>query len=147
MPEQLQSFDHLISKDDTFLDNLIFGNGFSIYFGSRFRYNNLFEEAKQLLDEKDIALFDELGTTNFEAVLRALNITIETNTIFDLESLVIKDSYDRIKSALIETVKAVHPLPHEIGFHDENYLKTTFRLFRKKSIYNELRFISILGHK
>ena len=130
--EIFESFQKLIEQDEIYLTNLLFGNGFSINFGARFVYSNLFEEAKQFFEEQDEEMFKNLDTTNFEAVLRVLHTAIETNKIFEIEHSSIQDSYERIKLALIETVKNVHPQSYEISPSDVNDLRTTFRLFRKK---------------
>lgn len=129
--EELRTFENLIEEDSIYLTNLLFGNGFSINFGSRFMYSNLFEEAKQLFLGQDIKLFSNLGTTNFEYVLRILGNTIDTNKIYGIDYRTINDSYERVKAALIETVRKVHPEPHELSFEQVNDLKTTFRIFEE----------------
>ncbi|OME82336.1 MULTISPECIES: hypothetical protein [Paenibacillus] len=63
--EELKTFEELVENDKTYLSNLLFGNGFSINFGSKFMYSNLFEEAKELFIDEDINLFGELNTDKF----------------------------------------------------------------------------------
>lgn len=128
----LIDYEELVSKNNIFLDNLMFGNGFSIYFGSRFRYNNLFDEAKQLFEEYDEQLFSVFETSNFETVLRSLHTSKETNKIFGIDSVLLDESYERIKQSLIETVKKVHPEANEMTLMQINHLKTTFNMFKKK---------------
>jgi len=130
--EELKTFEELINEDRIYLTNLLFGNGFSINFGSKFMYSNLFEEAKELFIEEDIGLFENLDTTNFEYVLRILGISINTNRVFNIDFEAIDKSYQRIKDALIETVRKVHPEPHELTFEQDNDLKVTFRLFQER---------------
>lgn len=130
--EELKTFEELVENDKTYLSNLLFGNGFSINFGSRFMYSNLFEEAKEQFIDEDINLFGELNTTNFEHALRVLGTSINTNKIFNIDFVGVAESYERIKSALIETVRKVHPEPHELTIDQDNDLKTTFRLFQEK---------------
>ncbi|MEF2965893.1 DUF4917 family protein [Paenibacillus sp. M1] len=130
--ENLKTFEDLISIDKIYLTNLLFGNGFSINFGTKFMYSNLFEEAKELFLKEDIDLFENLNTTNFEYVLRILGISSNTNRIFNIEYNPIENSYQRIKDALIETVRKVHPEPNELTFEQDNDLKATFRLFQEK---------------
>ncbi|WP_418026456.1 DUF4917 family protein [Paenibacillus sp. JJ1722] len=130
--EELKTFEKLIEQDDIYLTNLLFGNGFSINFGSKFMYSNLFEEAKQLFSGQDIELFGKLETTNFEYVLRILSSTIDTNLIYGIKHESLRESYERVKDALIETVRKVHPEPHELSFEQVNDLKTIFRIFKEK---------------
>lgn len=53
--------------------HLLLGNGFSIAcFPKIFPYSSLFEEAKSGLPDEVIKVFETLGTTDFEAVTRAL---------------------------------------------------------------------------
>lgn len=130
--EELKTFEELVENDKTYLSNLLFGNGFSINFGSKFMYSNLFEEAKELFIDEDINLFGELNTTNFEYALRVLDTSINTNKIFNIDFVGVAESYERIKSALIETVRKVHPEPQELTMDQDNDLKTTFRLFQEK---------------
>jgi hypothetical protein len=131
--EVFESYEALIQHDDIYLTNLLFGNGFSINFGSRFRYSSLFEDAVELLQKHDIELFENIDTTNFELVLRRLHNTIETNKVFKIGYNTIEESYERIKTALIETVRNVHPQPNEISYLDVQRLRTTFKVFRKKA--------------
>lgn len=138
--EDLKTFEELIKQDDIYLTNLLFGNGFSINFGSRFMYSNLFEEAKQLFSGKDIELFSKLETTNFEHVLRILCSTIDTNLIYGIKHGTLEESYERVKDALIETVRKVHPEPHELSFEQVNDLKTIFRIYEKRFLLQIMIF-------
>lgn len=57
-------------------ESLLVGNGMSINVSSYFAYDSLYEEACKdydgSLDDEDIAIFEEFGTTNFEVVLAKL---------------------------------------------------------------------------
>jgi hypothetical protein len=92
---------------------LLAGNGVSSNVWSRFQYNSLYEVARSphrtnRLVGVDTQLFNALGTRNFERVLRALRISIETNHVFGVTAEPHEARYDGIRQALIESVHAVH---------------------------------------
>ena len=90
---------------------LLAGNGLSIAFYDKFHYDYLLEEADG--DEIDSMkrLFRELGTTNFETVLRfawGTRLTLEA-----LEEAVpdqVRDLRERLQKAFVEALKKVHPV-------------------------------------
>ncbi len=82
MVTSILSYEDLVDKNNVYLDNLLFGNGFSIHFNIEFRYNNLFDECKGDFTAEDERMFSLLGTQNFETVLRALQTTLNTNEVF-----------------------------------------------------------------
>lgn len=134
MTHTLFTYSELIQKNDIFLDNLLFGNGFSIHFNQQFRYNNLFEHCKDFFEAEDKEMFVKFETQNFETVLRALNTTILTNTIFDKQNENIDASYERIKQSLIDAVREVHPQFEELSPQKGHELRLAFNIF-KKSIF------------
>lgn len=104
--------------DDT---ALIVGNGASISLSNNFNYNNLFLKAEELgyLSPEIAKIFSQIGTSNFEAILNQLDITQKINNTLSLPDIlisqlpiinnVISTSSNQIKTALIETIRSVHP--------------------------------------
>ncbi|NUJ06924.1 DUF4917 family protein, partial [Bacillus paranthracis] len=135
MTKSLVSYQELVHNNRTFyLDNLLFGNGFSMHFNSGFSYNNLYEESKNLFNIEDEKMFELFNTRNFELVLKALYTAIKTNYVFDIKDEQVNSSYKRIKSGLIDAVRKVHPQLEELHPNKERQLKWAFMLF-KKSIF------------
>ena len=100
---------------------LIVGNGASISLSNNFNYNNLFLKAEELgyLSPEIAKIFSQVGTSNFEVILNQLDITQKINTLLSLPKIlaaqlpqindVISTSSNQIKTALIETIRGVHP--------------------------------------
>jgi hypothetical protein len=102
--------------------HLLLGNGFSIACDKRFNYPNLFDYArKHGLSNRAVALFERLGTNNFEGVLRMLEDTrwaAKKYGITDAKVLgLMKDDLTAIKNALVEAISETH-LEHS-GFVPE----------------------------
>lgn len=69
----LPSYDDVLFELGTGRRHLLLGNGFSIACDSRFSYGSLFDWSKKNgLTERVMAVFEYLGTNNFEGVLRLL---------------------------------------------------------------------------
>lgn len=100
---------------------LIVGNGASISLSNNFNYNNLFLKAEELgyLSPEIAKIFSQIGTSNFEAILNQLDITQKINNTLSLPDILISQlpiinsaistSSNQIKTALIETIRSVHP--------------------------------------
>ncbi|MDL1163022.1 DUF4917 family protein [Yersinia pestis] len=101
----LQKLSELDNPDDL-LQNILIGNGFSIWFSQRFNYKTLLEKCEDLF-EQDRQLFLELKTSNFETCLSVLNSASLVNKLYNLEADH-AESYDRIKTSLINVVRKVH---------------------------------------
>jgi hypothetical protein len=134
LTDTLFAYSELIQSNDIFLDNLLFGNGFSIQFNQQFRYNNLYEHCKDSFEVEDQQMFSKFETQNFETVLRALYTTMSTNSIFDIRDENIDASYERIKQSLIDAVREVHPQFEELSPQKGRQLRLAFNIF-KKSIF------------
>jgi len=134
LTDTLLTYSELIQRNDIFLDNLLFGNGFSIHFNQQFRYNNLYEKCKDSFEVEDQQMFEKFETQNFETVLRALHTTMLTSRIFDIQDENIDDSYERIKQSLIDAVREVHPQYEELSPQKGDQLRLAFNIF-KKSIF------------
>ncbi|WP_176483790.1 DUF4917 family protein [Bacillus sp. FJAT-45066] len=134
MTYTLFTYSELIQRNDIFLDNLLFGNGFSIHFNQQFRYNNLYEHCKDYFEVEDQKMFSKFETQNFETVLHALHTTMLTNRIFGIQDEEIDSSYERIKQSLIDAVREVHPQFEELSPQKGHQLRLAYNIF-KKSIF------------
>lgn len=101
--------------------HLLLGNGFSIAcFPKIFPYSSLFEEAKPHLPDEVLKVFETLGTTDFEAVIRALQSSAAIAPIYsesgaDAASKMIEHA-ELLKDALVSAVASRHPaLPGDIS--------------------------------
>ena len=106
-------------KDDFQESTLILGNGFSIGIYDKFKYDSLWNEAKnepacgetkEPLSKELCSLAKELGTgTNFELLLRQLYTAKVVNEKLKLDAEhVIKCNYAKLRNALIDTIKEIH---------------------------------------
>lgn len=92
-------------------DGLLLGNGASIAVDSRFSYSSLFEAAieRGFLTEPVRHVFERFdNSTDFEYVLRKLWQAKQVNQALEIESAVVDEAYQEVRSALIETVRATH---------------------------------------
>lgn len=114
-----------LESPEKLLDNILIGNGFSIWFSERFKYHTLLEECTDL-EQADKALFDRLQTSNFEACLNALN---SARTVNDLYGILDSHgtSYDRVKKSLIEVIRKVHIDHAEVDGHKFEIAKSLFK--------------------
>ncbi|MBT5766541.1 MAG: DUF4917 family protein, partial [Kordiimonadaceae bacterium] len=101
-----------------FTDALLLGNGFSIEFHKGFEYSNLWESAKYegfIGDE-----IDELAgifsiAPNFEHLLRKLYTAEVVNKHLNINEVLIQEAYEKLRKALIETVRKVHCKHNDIS--------------------------------
>lgn len=93
-------------------ENLLVGNGMSINVSSYFAYDSLYEEAcgdfDGSLDDDDIAIFEEFGTTNFEAVLAKLRDGITLAGILGRSRKPYRQRFRSVQAALGAAVRRVH---------------------------------------
>lgn len=94
-------------------NHLLLGNGFSIACDSIFKYEKLFECAKESgLSQEVVGLFEYLGTNNFEGVLKQLEdcnwISNHYRIIPGVLERFFLDEYESVKTALIYAVTKTH---------------------------------------
>jgi hypothetical protein len=91
-------------------DALVLGNGMSINLWANFNYDSLYIEAQtsRLLSRKDQELFDALGLTNFEEVLRRLSDAIVLGEAIGENRPAEQARHDSIQKALAKAVQRVH---------------------------------------
>jgi hypothetical protein len=85
---------------------LLAGNGASRAVSSAFAYDSLLDAAD--LEADDQALFNHLGTSNFEEVLRALDFAILVQQQLGYDPTPVGDRRQLIQNALVEAVNSHH---------------------------------------
>ncbi|MFT6909378.1 MAG: hypothetical protein ACJAS1_006094 [Oleiphilaceae bacterium] len=109
--ENLVKWSELSSQD---WKNLLIGNGFSINIWEKFGYGTLYDLAKSEdvdspLSEKEVALFDHIGSSNFEDVLRILyHAKVVDEQLGDPQKEEINTLYVNTKNALAAAVNYAH---------------------------------------
>lgn len=86
--------------------SLLVGNGASIAVSDRFGYSALRDEAT--LTDLAERLFETVGTSDFELVLHRLGTSLMVNRVCGLDTVIINEVYEQIKTALIAAVRAIH---------------------------------------
>ncbi|MGK0269831.1 MAG: hypothetical protein ACI88H_000464 [Cocleimonas sp.] len=88
----------------------ILGNGSSMAISSQFGYGSLFDEAKRkgFISPSVQGVFDKFDVTDFELVLRRLWQAKQVNDALGIEHGLVEESYQQVRSALIETIRATH---------------------------------------
>lgn len=146
--ENLVEWDELSSQD---WKSLLIGNGFSINVWSKFGYGTLYDLAKSTdvdapLSDKEIALFDHLGSSNFEDVLRILyHAKIVDEQLGSPQKADIDQLYVNTKNALASAVNFAHIAPNLIDAQKinnelrpyKNVFSTNYDLIPYWSIMNE----------
>jgi hypothetical protein len=86
------------------------GNGASIAFDRRFRYDSLLDEAikMNLVSSSVMEIFDHLETKDFEYVLRMLWHSSKINEALNIRDAGTDRAYDEVRYALIETIRSIH---------------------------------------
>lgn len=100
--------------------SLLLGNGSSCAVWSRFRYASLYRKAcshtiAHRLDAGARALFDAMNTSNFERVLRSLRTASTVLDALGYDTHEVNELAERVRTALIEAVEAVHVAPGTVG--------------------------------
>jgi hypothetical protein len=102
--------------ENDYADALLLGNGASIAVADSLHYNSLYEAARDegFLTDPVTAIFEYFDTTDFEFVLRMVANAHMVNDHLGVEEDATAETYDTIKTALIETVRQIHPEHDEI---------------------------------
>ena len=126
MPIELLTFDRALDRASGYSKrHLLLGNGFSIACEPAiFTYGSLFEQAKPNMSDELLKVFEKLGTTDFEAVIRALQDASVIVPIYNEKApktaARIAADARALKEALVSAVAGKHPArPNDIG--DERY--------------------------
>lgn len=93
--------------------NFLMGNGFSIsYDPSMFSYNALHDFVKKQQDNILSILFDSFKTSNFELIMRQLDITLTLAKNFNANDEfndMLKEANMKLKKSLINAIQSLHP--------------------------------------
>lgn len=102
--------------EEKFTDKLLLGNGASRAVWDRFEYLSLYEEAKRVerIGPRLAKLFLNLGTNDFEYVLRLLSQTRRVNQILQIKDKDTSILYKKLKKALIDTIHEIHPKHEQV---------------------------------
>lgn len=112
--------------------SLLLGNGFSVNIWSRFGYGSLYDVAKSTdveipLDDNSKALFESLGSTNFEDVLKVLfHARLVDHQLGSPQLAQIESLYNGTKNSLAAAVNFSH-VPYD--FPGLNAINHAFRSF------------------
>jgi hypothetical protein len=109
-------------QDDFNGGSLILGNGASMAVSDKFGYGSLFNEAKKLdhLTKPVQKVFESFDVEDFELVLRRLWQAKKVNKALKIEHGKVEESYQQVRTALIETVRDTHVLYQEAEEHLEH---------------------------
>lgn len=115
MPYEIHRWDDISA--DFSQGSLLIGNGASIAVDRSFGYGALLDEARRLrLFTPDVeALFGSFNTNDFELVLRLVWHATKVNSVLEINDVRTRQVYQDVRRALIETVRAVHPLHNEVA--------------------------------
>lgn len=109
----LLPYSEVVSRLPSGRSHLLLGNGFSIGCDPLFRYDNLFERAVNAgLSPRAQAVFNRVGTNNFEAAMRLLTdahwIGV-TYGLIDGDTSELLEDLDIIKKSLVTAIAESHP--------------------------------------
>jgi len=102
--------------------HLLLGNGFSIaYRNDIFTYHSLLDRADFSKLPEARRLFDNLGTVDFEEVIKTLQDSATVFRTYDPENKLsnkLEEDSEKIKEILVNTLAASHPeAPYEVNEH------------------------------
>jgi len=112
-------------KEDFKGGSLLLGNGASMAVSDKFNYGSLFKEAVKLqhISEPVKQIFNSFGVNDFELVLRRLWQAKLVNKALGIEVEVVDQSYQKVRKALIATVRETHVDYHVAEKHLEHIWK------------------------
>lgn len=125
---QIKEWNQLLSSY-SYNDTLLIGNGASIAVSNKFKYKELFLHAKEknFISYKVQNIFDEMKCdNNFELVLSHLGKAKAINNILGAENEKLSLAYSEVRSALIKTVRDIHPEYCEV----ENQFRKIFNFIK-----------------
>lgn len=130
--EIVKTYKEIIDKDEGYLDNFLFGNGFSKNFDD-FSYPTLYETTTKYLEDRHIEFFrDFTKTYNFEEVLHALDTATKVNKKHGIDCRPIQEDYDFIREKLIASVREIHKNFEQLDSEEALKLTKVFLVFNNK---------------
>lgn len=115
---KIYDFDQL---PDEFSDTLLLGNGASMAIDPCFSYGSLLGHAhtEGLVTDDVQAVFDHLETSDFELVRRMLRHAYHINQALEISEDRTQPSYETLRDALIQSVRATHVEHQDVVPHVE----------------------------
>lgn len=89
-------------------DTILIGNGFSINLWDGYKYESLFDQSRADLESQALAIFEAVGTTNFEAVLERLAQVRDVLEAARRRIAWVDEEYMSIREALFTAVAGTH---------------------------------------
>lgn len=109
----VKTFARALAETATGKRHLLLGNGFSIaLFPDRFRYGSLLGEADFSRCPEARKAFDQLGTTDFEVVIKALRDAVALLPLYSTETDAatrMREHAEALKELLIQAIAGRHP--------------------------------------
>jgi hypothetical protein len=109
----VKTFAHVLEETDAGKRHLLLGNGFSIaLFPDRFRYGSLLGAADFTRYPEARKAFDQLGTTDFEVVIKALRDAVALLPLYSAETDAatrMQEHAEALKELLIQAIAGRHP--------------------------------------
>jgi hypothetical protein len=104
---------------------LILGNGASIKFSNKFDYTSLKANAESngILDPLSQKVFQCLDSVDYEQILHSLHQAERLNKTLGVKENATRETYNKIKTGLIEVVRNVHPQHEELLFELASFSK------------------------
>ncbi|USE36597.1 DUF4917 family protein [Endozoicomonas sp. SCSIO W0465] len=112
-------------KEEFHQGSLLLGNGSSIAVHECFKYESLYEKSVELgyLTENVQAVFEKFGVNDFELVLRRLWQAKLVNEALDLPRGEVEIAYEKVRNALISTVRETHVKYDDARLHLQSIYK------------------------
>ena len=108
----IKPFAEVLEDSKAAMRHLLLGNGFSVLAHERFSYDSLFNKAFGDGSGHLKAVFEGLGTTDFEKVLRRLSETLRVLEYYDKDAPVaarVRDDLRQLGAKLIGVLTRIHP--------------------------------------
>ena len=113
MPTLVKTFAQALAETEAGKRHLLLGNGFSIaLFPDRFRYGSLLGAADFSRYPEARKAFDQLGTTDFEVVIKALRDAVALLPLYSAETDAptrMQEHAEALKELLIQAIAGRHP--------------------------------------
>jgi hypothetical protein len=139
LTEKVYSFEECLKNSGSAQKLLLVGNGFSIsLFPNIFSYSSLLDKANFSDSEPVQRLFNDLGTSDFEEVLRNLAAGLQIAKAYQLDQKIIdaiSADISLVRDRLVQAIAGSHPAsPNEIT--DQQYKSCRQFLKRFSRIYS-----------
>ena len=138
---KILTFDEALAQSDDGKRHVLLGNGFSrACRNDLFAYDALFVQAKDKLSPSAKKAFDALGTTDFEAVMRALKQAVDLVRVYAPQSPKLAEKLaadaEKLRDVLAQAIASSHPdRPNSISDDEFTACRTFLSHFNNGSVY------------